>query len=53
MNEDFEISLMAQKMMQNVGKYWTEQFELNPRMNMILYIAALLDPRQKMNHVEK
>ncbi|KAG6390760.1 hypothetical protein SASPL_148505 [Salvia splendens] len=35
-----------------IGKYWAEDMELNPRMNMILYIAAVLDPRQKMNHVE-
>ena len=26
--------------------------ELNPRMNMILYIVVVLDPRHKMSHVE-
>ncbi|KAL1558187.1 hypothetical protein AAHA92_08682 [Salvia divinorum] len=35
-----------------IGKYWAEDMELNPRMNRILYIAVVLDPRQKMNHVE-
>ncbi|KAL1549137.1 hypothetical protein AAHA92_17273 [Salvia divinorum] len=52
LSDDYEISSMAMKMRVKIGKYWAEDMELNPRMNMILYIAAVLDPRQKMNHVE-
>ncbi|KAG6430044.1 hypothetical protein SASPL_108103 [Salvia splendens] len=51
-SDDHEISSMALKMRMKIGKYWAEDMELNPRMNRILYIAAVLDPRQKMNHVE-
>ncbi|KAG6436805.1 hypothetical protein SASPL_101707 [Salvia splendens] len=43
---------MAKKMMEKLGKYWLEGDELNPNMNKILYIAAMLDPRQKMKHVQ-
>ncbi|KAG6430322.1 hypothetical protein SASPL_108386 [Salvia splendens] len=51
-SDEHEISSMAMKMRVKIGKYWAEDMELNPRMNRILYIAAVLDPRQKMNHVE-
>ncbi|KAG6433340.1 hypothetical protein SASPL_104950 [Salvia splendens] len=34
------------------AEYWLEEYERNPNMNKILYIAAMLDPRQKMKHVE-
>ncbi|KAG6433040.1 hypothetical protein SASPL_104645 [Salvia splendens] len=50
--EDAEVSYMAKKMMEKLGKYWLEEYELNPNMNKILYIAAMLVPRQKMKHVE-
>ncbi|KAL1564081.1 hypothetical protein AAHA92_06484 [Salvia divinorum] len=52
LSDDYEISSMAMKMRVKIGKYWAEDMELNPRMNKILYIAVVLDPRQKMNHVE-
>ncbi|KAG6401263.1 hypothetical protein SASPL_138114 [Salvia splendens] len=51
-DEDAEIRYMAKKMMEKLGKYWLEGHELNPNMNKILYIAAMLDPRQKMKHVQ-
>ncbi|KAL1540813.1 hypothetical protein AAHA92_25111 [Salvia divinorum] len=51
-SDDHEISSMAMKMRVKIGKYWAEDMNLNPRMNKILYIAAVLDLRQKMNHVE-
>ncbi|KAG6433441.1 hypothetical protein SASPL_105055 [Salvia splendens] len=51
-DEDAEVRYMAKKMMEKLGKYWLEEYELNPNMNKILYIAAMLDPRQKMKHVE-
>ncbi|KAG6436193.1 hypothetical protein SASPL_101078 [Salvia splendens] len=46
-DEDVEIRHMAKKMMEKLGKYWLEGDELNPNMNKILYIAAMLDPRQR------
>ncbi|KAG6423642.1 hypothetical protein SASPL_114044 [Salvia splendens] len=52
MNNDKEVSSMASKMKLNIGKYWLEETELNVKMNKILYIAAILDPRKKMKHVE-
>ncbi|CAN0917081.1 Putative AC transposase [Linum grandiflorum] len=52
-NEDLEIKMMGARMKLKVGKYWMEEKELNPKLNKILYIAAVLDPRQKMRHVEK
>ncbi|CAN0913177.1 Zinc finger BED domain-containing protein RICESLEEPER 2 [Linum grandiflorum] len=45
--------MMGARMKLKVGKYWMEEKELNPKLNKILYIAAILDPRQKMRHVEK
>ncbi|KAG6394884.1 hypothetical protein SASPL_145475 [Salvia splendens] len=50
--EDADIRYMAKKMMEKLGKYWLEEYELNPNMNKILYIAAMFDPRQKMKHVQ-
>ncbi|KAG6390714.1 hypothetical protein SASPL_148457 [Salvia splendens] len=52
MNNDKEVSSMASKMKLKIGKYWLEETELNVKMNKILYIAAILDPRKKMKHVE-
>lgn len=52
-HDDDEISSMASKMKNKVGKYWLEAEELNPNMNKFLYIAALLDPRRKLKHVGK
>ncbi|KAL1556581.1 zinc finger BED domain-containing protein RICESLEEPER 2-like [Salvia divinorum] len=52
LSDDYEISSMAMKMRVKIGKYWVEDMELNPRINRILYIVVVLDPRQKMNHVE-
>ncbi|KAL6560939.1 hypothetical protein OROHE_006116 [Orobanche hederae] len=43
---------MARKMKDKVGKYWLEEEELNPKLNKLLYIAASLDPRHKMKHVD-
>ncbi|CAN1177393.1 Zinc finger BED domain-containing protein RICESLEEPER 1 [Linum perenne] len=52
-NVDDDIQSMAVRMKLKVAKYWSEEFEENMRMNKFLYIAAILDPRQKMKHVEK
>ncbi|XP_057806576.1 zinc finger BED domain-containing protein RICESLEEPER 2-like [Salvia miltiorrhiza] len=50
---DTEIRAMANEMKDKLGKYWLETDEMNPRMNKLFHIAALLDPRQKITHVEK
>ncbi|CAL1395956.1 unnamed protein product [Linum trigynum] len=50
---DPKISTMAQKKRSKVAKYWEEEVVGNFRMNKILYIAATLDPRQKLKHVQK
>ncbi|CAN1315973.1 Putative AC9 transposase [Linum perenne] len=52
-NADDDIRSMAARMKLKVAKYWSEEFEENARINKFLYIAAILDPRQKMKHVEK
>ncbi|KAL6561410.1 hypothetical protein OROMI_017011 [Orobanche minor] len=52
MSVDEEVSAMAMRMKEKVGKYWLEEKELNPKMNKLLYMAAVLDPRQKLKHVE-
>ena len=49
--EDDDIKNMAKKMKEKLGKYWLEETELNPDMNKIIYIAAILDPQQKMKHM--
>ncbi|CAN1331408.1 Zinc finger BED domain-containing protein DAYSLEEPER [Linum perenne] len=53
MNSEEEIRVMGARMKKKIGKYWSDECELNPRLNKILYIAAILDPRQKMKHIEK
>ncbi|CAN1764157.1 Putative AC transposase, partial [Linum perenne] len=53
MNAEEEIRAMSTRMKKKIGKYWSEERELNPRLNKILYIAAILDPRQKMKHIDK
>lgn len=51
-DEDDAKRILATKMKTRLGKYWSEETELNPKMNKILYIAALLDPMLKMKHVQ-
>ncbi|CAN1147383.1 Putative AC9 transposase [Linum perenne] len=46
-NEDEDIQGMAVRMKAKVGKYWSEEFDTNVRMNKFLYITTILDPRQK------
>ncbi|CAN1347900.1 Putative AC transposase [Linum perenne] len=52
-SEDEEIKSMALRMKAKVAKYWSEEIEDNTRMNKLLYIAAVIDPQQKLRHVEK
>ena len=51
-HEDEDIKRMTISMKSKLGKYWLEDEELNPRMNKIMYIAAMLDPQQKMKHMQ-
>ncbi|KAG6397245.1 hypothetical protein SASPL_143411 [Salvia splendens] len=52
MSSEYDVSSMASRMRLKIGKYWLEETELNVKMNKILYMAAVLDPRQKMKHIE-
>ncbi|KAG6397082.1 hypothetical protein SASPL_143244 [Salvia splendens] len=52
LKNEYDVSSMASRMRLKIGKYWLEGTELNVKMNKILYMAAVLDPRQKMKHVE-
>ncbi|CAN1185495.1 Putative AC transposase [Linum perenne] len=52
-SEDPNISSMARKMWAKVAKYWAEDEVPNPTMNRIIYVAAALDPQQKLKHVQK
>lgn len=47
-NDDFELSMMADKMREKYDKYWGDI----EKMNMIIFIAPLFDPRQKIPYVE-
>ncbi|CAN0899191.1 Zinc finger BED domain-containing protein RICESLEEPER 2 [Linum grandiflorum] len=52
-NEELEIRIMGAIMKSKVGKYWMEEKELNPKLNKILHVAAILDLRKKVKHVKK
>ncbi|CAN0884923.1 Zinc finger BED domain-containing protein RICESLEEPER 2 [Linum grandiflorum] len=52
-HSDPKIRLMAKKMRSKVAKYWEEEAMDNYRMNKIIYIAVVLDSRQKLKHVHK
>ncbi|CAL1393243.1 unnamed protein product [Linum trigynum] len=52
-HQDPKVRSMAVRMRSKVAKYWDEEAMGNYRMNKILYIAAALDPRQKLKHVQK
>ncbi|CAN1170289.1 hypothetical protein LINPERPRIM_LOCUS316 [Linum perenne] len=44
---------MEMRIKAKFGKYWSEEFYINVRINKFLYIASILDPRRKMKYVEK
>ncbi|CAL1385330.1 unnamed protein product [Linum trigynum] len=46
-NEDYQLSFMATKMKQKYEKYWGDV----DKMNKLLYIAAVLDPRRKLRFI--
>ncbi|KAL1558990.1 hypothetical protein AAHA92_09384 [Salvia divinorum] len=45
MSSDYEVSSMASRMRLKIGKYWMEETELNVKMNKIIYMAVIFDPR--------
>ena len=47
-SDDFELSLMATKMKAKYDKYWGDP----EKMNLLIFIAMVLDPREKLGFVE-
>ncbi|XP_021742409.1 zinc finger BED domain-containing protein RICESLEEPER 2-like isoform X2 [Chenopodium quinoa] len=47
-NDDVEMCLMATKMKEKYDKYWDDP----EKMNMLIFIAVVLDPRYKLDYVE-
>ncbi|CAI0402398.1 unnamed protein product [Linum tenue] len=51
-SKDDDIVRMGMKMKAKVDKYWCEKGGLNLRMNRMVYVAVVLDPRHKLNYPE-
>ena len=47
-SEDVELSILASKMSPKVDKYWGKP----GKMNKLIYIAVILDPREKLDYLE-
>lgn len=47
-SDDLELSMMADQMREKYDKYWGDI----EKINMLIFIAPLLDPRQKFKYVE-
>ncbi|XP_010677727.1 zinc finger BED domain-containing protein RICESLEEPER 2-like [Beta vulgaris subsp. vulgaris] len=47
-SEDFEMCVIASKMKEKYDKYWGDV----EKMNMLIFIAVVLDPRYKLDYVE-
>ncbi|KAL4283691.1 hypothetical protein GQ457_16G010400 [Hibiscus cannabinus] len=47
-NVDIDFSVMAMKMKDKYDKYWGDI----DKMNMLIFVACVLDPRQKLNYLE-
>uniref|UniRef100_A0A803LSE4 BED-type domain-containing protein n=1 Tax=Chenopodium quinoa TaxID=63459 RepID=A0A803LSE4_CHEQI len=47
-NDDVEMCLMATKMKEKYDKYWGDP----EKINMLIFIAVVLDPRYKLDYVE-
>ncbi|GMI87890.1 DAYSLEEPER [Hibiscus trionum] len=45
---DIDFSVMAMKMKDKYDKYWGDI----DKMNMLIFVACVLDPRQKLNYLE-
>ncbi|CAN1142210.1 Putative AC transposase [Linum perenne] len=49
-SEDEATRNMASRMSKKLGKYWSEKDGTNDRLNRLVYIALVLDPRHKMEY---
>ncbi|CAL1377045.1 unnamed protein product [Linum trigynum] len=49
---DDDIVRMGMKMKAKVDKYWSEKDCVNFRLNRLVYMAVVFDPRNKMNYPE-
>ncbi|CAN1298326.1 Putative AC transposase [Linum perenne] len=49
-SEDETTRNMASRMSKKLGKYWSEKDGRNDRLNKLVYIALVLDPRHKMEY---
>ncbi|CAN1136510.1 Putative AC transposase, partial [Linum perenne] len=49
-SEDEATRNMASRMSKKLGKYWSEKDGRNDRLNRLVYIALVLDPRHKMEY---
>ncbi|CAN1268248.1 hypothetical protein LINPERPRIM_LOCUS13089 [Linum perenne] len=49
-SEDEATRNMASRMSKKLGKYWSEKDGRNDRLNRLVYIALVLDPRYKMEY---
>ncbi|CAN1753422.1 Zinc finger BED domain-containing protein DAYSLEEPER [Linum perenne] len=47
-SDDNNVSDMAGRMLQKLGKYWDEQKGNNAKLNKLVYIASVFDPRHKL-----
>ncbi|CAN1853526.1 Zinc finger BED domain-containing protein RICESLEEPER 2 [Linum perenne] len=48
-SDDERIGNMADSMLEKLGKYWDEQDGTNSKLNRLVYIASVLDPRHKLH----
>ncbi|CAN1801825.1 hypothetical protein LINPERHAP1_LOCUS23117 [Linum perenne] len=51
-SEDRNISDMAGSMLQKLGKYWDEKNGNNAKLNKLVYIASVFDPRNKLHYAK-
>jgi hypothetical protein len=47
-SDDFDLSVMAKRMREKYNKYWGKP----EKLNMLLYVSVVLDPRYKLEYVE-
>ncbi|CAN1223401.1 hypothetical protein LINPERPRIM_LOCUS2060 [Linum perenne] len=43
---------MAGSMLQKLGKYWDEKNGSNAKLNKLVYIASVFDPRHKLHYAK-
>ncbi|CAN0881974.1 Putative AC transposase [Linum grandiflorum] len=48
----YQVREMAVRIKEKVAKYWFETDAQNPKLNRLLYIAVVLDPRRKFEYLE-